>query len=372
MKQSIVAIVNDQIQFWKREFNATIIIKDDKFYRNLEKIVKTGIVPVVQIENNPSELEFFRTFPNKSIVAWCASDELQDFQFAKTVSSIKSFALILRPYHLNEIKLKNIFYSTKYLFYSTLYVKSQKEFLSLLKWFITGLNMGLRQEKIIRLFEKRGTKFVNFPLGYTDVFCKSYMKLIGCKPSDVSKSLLDKKMHTSIKPTLKFIFIGQSGQILRRVAIRALEKEPEAMIINRTKYGAGNYRSKETMKKGIEYVRLSLTAKFVLCPPGNISGNTFRIHESIVMRRIPLVIFHVTSDPNFKIDIENVLGRNDIQNWKKLFEIANMLSEKQYNQLINSNIKKLNYEISTAKQLILICVKDLQRTSRSKDLLNDV
>ena len=69
MKQSIVAIVKDQIQFWKREFNATIIIKDDKFYRNLEKIVKTGVVPVVQIENDPSELEFFRTFPNKSIVS---------------------------------------------------------------------------------------------------------------------------------------------------------------------------------------------------------------------------------------------------------------------------------------------------------------
>jgi hypothetical protein len=93
--------------------------------------------------------------------------------------------------------------------------------------------------------------------------------------------------------------MGQSGQIVREFAIRALERESEVGTHRREGYGASQDHTAEVRKFGIEYVRSINQATFALCPPGNISGFTFRSYEVMLMNRIPLSLNYVTSDPNF-------------------------------------------------------------------------
>ena len=105
-------------------------------------------------------------------------------------------------------------------------------------------------------------------------------------------------------------------------------------------------------KNGMEYVRMILSSKFILCPPGNISGNTFRIHETVVARRVPLVTSNPPSDPNFESPVNAVSSENNTRSWDKIISGITTISNDRYNEILKSNLKLLNDQILSARDLI--------------------
>jgi hypothetical protein len=348
----MIAIVNSQIEYWKREFDASVIIKDVNFQSQVLELIKIGLKPVIQIDKDIDEINFLSMLPKKSIIAWMHSDEALDISFNKKVINLESIALIIRPYHLNNPKLKNLRQSASYISGNIKQINSIIEFIKLISWFCRGLGMYFREQRIIRMIIKKQKSFHNFPLGYTDVFCKSYLKISEFEPMTSDQSLLHSQFIPKISATNKINFVGQIGQIVRTVAIRSAESAPESIVIRRIEYGAGSYKNESVQANGMEYARMMLQSQFVLCPPGNISGNSFRIHETVISRRVPIVIANPLSDPNFISPVKEIYVGKKSRSWDQIIKSLPLLSADRYKSLVEANLELFQNQILISKALI--------------------
>ena len=352
LKRHFVAIVNSQMEYWNREFQAEVIRKDDAFQKNVTLLVSRGVVPVIQLDNDQDELEFLKSLPAKSVIGWCYSDEGLDTNFASSLSKLDSLLIILRPYHLNSFKVRNLVLSCKYVISNLENVKTLKNGLKLTLWYFRGLAMCYREQKIRKIYKDAKLKYLNFPLGYTDVFCSSIVTSPNIQTDNLSGSLLDLTILHKNDVRNHLVFIGQIGQIVRSVAISAARSTRSSTIITRFEYGAGSLLEKGVQEKGIEYLNTVLDSKFVLCPPGNISGNSFRIHETVLLGRLPIVLSHIASDPNFFTPFENKKLQYKGQSWKKRILETTQISDKEYKLKVAENLSTLRLQINQTKYTI--------------------
>lgn len=348
----MIAIVNSQCEYWKREFGATVIVKKKNFQNVVKKAIDNGLKPVIQIDDDLDELNFLSELPKNSFIGWLYADESLNLSFNKKVSRLESISIILRPYHLNPQKMRNIKSSLTYIAGNLKQIRSGVEFIKAFLWFWRGLGMYSREWKIMQMMKRQNRLFYNFPLGYTDVFCYSYLNTCGSETIDRNQSLLSRILPSKIVQTKSLSFVGQVGQIVRMLAIRCAEIAPNSIVIRRDVYGAGNYETKDVRVNGLEYVRILLSSKFVLCPPGNISGNTFRIHETVIARRVPLVISNPLSDPNFESPVASLFPGEKITSWNKLITEIESVTPEKYQELVNTNFWVLNNQIKNARKFI--------------------
>jgi hypothetical protein len=218
-------------------------------------------------------------------------------------------------------------------------------------WQLRGLAVVCRQATIIFLFKANSRKFVNFPIGYTNVFAKSLVRFANIQDNGSLFNL--RATNPPNFQTYKSSFTGQSGQIVREVAIRALEKKDPASVIRRSGYGASNVLDAEVTRRGEEYLRNLLDSAFVLCPPGNISGETFRLFETTVIQRLPLYLSHVTSDPNFSSIYHCNSIKTEIMSWSTLIESASDISANSYGELVRRNTLKSLKQIKECQEILL-------------------
>ena len=134
--------------------------------------------------------------------------------------------------------------------------------------------------------EMRSLKFkipvFNFPLGYTDRFVKELKNLDLL--SENSKSLYTDKIYNNSSRGAGVSFEGQKGSWYRRLMVEYFEKNAAART---DKYGSfgGFTDSPETTN----YAESILASRFVVCPPGNVSSQSFRYYEAIALGAIPIV-----------------------------------------------------------------------------------
>ena len=86
-------------------------------------------------------------------------------------------------------------------------------------------------------------------------------------------------------PRIRWSFVGQQQHDIRRAFARAVEGRGDGILHTSTGFGGlGNdgfpYDS---------YIRLMLRSDFVLCPPGNVSPDSFRVCEALECGAIPIV-----------------------------------------------------------------------------------
>jgi hypothetical protein len=352
LKTQFVAIVNSQTEYWSREFQAQVILKDNSFEDVVLSLVSKGIVPVVQLDNDQSEFEFLKSLPTKSIIGWCYSDESLDTEFASRLSRLESLVVLLRPYHLNSFKVRNLFISLQYVTNNLVNTKTLSNALKLILWYFRGISMSYREQKIRKIYKSVNLGYVNFPLGYTDVFCSSLLTNSDIHVKSPSGSLLELTFHDRDEPKTHLVFVGQIGQIVRSVAIVAAQETSFARVITRSDYGAGSLLEKGVKEKGIEYLTTVLNSKFVLCPPGNISGNSFRIHETVILGKIPIVLSHIASDPNFITPFDLRAAQYSGQSWKKRIQETRQISEDLYGMQAQENLITLRSQIEESKEVI--------------------
>lgn len=344
LNHNLVFLVNSQQEFWSRELNGEIVPKDENFRQALRELIDNRVTPIVQIDEDLGELHFLKSLPKNSIIGWCPSDEAYNFKFNHELAQIDSLALILRPYKLSWPSFSNITKSISYSAFNVKQTRNVAELLRLAAWQLRGFGVVIRQALILIDYKVNSRKFINTPIGYTNIFAKSFCSILNVENG---ASLLKFEVRDEVPPIQSRVsFMGQSGQIVREVAIRALEQENDDFVVRRSGYGASNNLEADVLKKGEEYIRNLMATAFVLCPPGNISGESFRLFETTVLGRLPIFLENVTSDPNFKSAFLCGSAYFKNRNWRSLIKGANSIDELTY-----KNMVKRNQEISIGATL---------------------
>lgn len=360
MVNELVFVINTQQEFWAREFGAKVIEKDENFINVVRNLVSQKIRPVVQLDKDFTELAALATLPKNSIIGWFPSDEKFDLTYNAAIAQMESLNIVLRPYHLREFTLRN---SIKSLVYSFSNAKMAKGFIDILRtvtWQFRGFGMQIRQHKILQIHKKTKIKSINIPIGYTNVFALSLLRLVP-NAHEEQQSILKIEPSFFYQPQTEVCFVGQSGQIVRELAIRSLEKSELGYVLRRPSYGASNVIDHSVAALGKEYVETLLGSQFVLCPPGNISGQSFRYFEAITLGRIPLVMNHVTSDPNFRSGYLCGEILPSTGSWAKLLKASQKIDRTDISELIQKNDANLKNEILRLKELLLAAVNEFQQ-----------
>jgi hypothetical protein len=337
LNRNLVFLVNSQQEFWSRELNGEIVPKDENFRQTLRELISNRVTPIVQIDEDLGELNFLKSLPKNSIIGWCPSDEAYKFKFNHELARIDSLALILRPYKLSWPSISNITKAVSYSAFNVKQTRNVAELLRMAAWQLRGFGVVIRQALILFDYKVNSRKFINIPIGYTNIFAKSFCSILNVENG---ASLLKFDMAVQVPPIQSRVsFMGQSGQIVREVAIRALEKENADFVVRRSGYGASNILEADVLKKGEEYIRNLMAAAFALCPPGNISGESFRLFETTVLKRLPIFLENVTSDPNFKCKFlcGSIYAKNS--GWSKLIKGANSIDEQMYKNMVKRNLE---------------------------------
>ena len=351
--KNLVFVVNTQQEFWHREYQGVIYEKNESYQQVLIDLIAKGYCPVFQVDDDPSEFQFLATLPKESLVAWCHSDERFDLDFNRRISETSAIKLVLRPYRLNRFSLKKLFRALIQTFVNLRYSKSITFALKLFLWQGRGISMQYRQLRIRRLYSKNQKKYLDILIGYTNVFASSFLS-----SKEFSQSTPDMSLFDLISPQeLKFgdravTFSGQTGQVVRETALIALSKFPESFLLCRDSYGASNVIDGDVRTRGLEYVEILRQSRLVLCPPGNISGESFRIFETILMRRIPVAMGSVTSDPNYELPFKFLGEWNSRFSWGGVIKGALKSDSLVLRNLAQSNFDYYKEEISRTRLLL--------------------
>jgi hypothetical protein len=349
LETQLFFVVNTQQEFWRREFGGLIVEKDEGFLDSARDLINRGVRPIIQIDNNLEELSQLKTLPKDSIIGWCHSDEKFEIAFNKELANIDAFKFMLRPYRLEKTNLLN---SLRSLVYTLSNLKSANNLVDVLRtfrWQLRGYSMQFRQARILKMNLRKNKKFYNMPIGYTNIFALSLASKLQVSPNQSlisSIELPDAFLETKIS------FVGQSGQIVREFAIRAAESNEFGFVVRRSSYGASNVIDSTVFARGNDYVSQIAASRFVLSPPGNISGESFRTYEAIVMSRIPLVLDHVTSDPNFKSDYKYLNAFKSKRNWRRFLEEATKIDAGIFHQIVKKNSEAAKSEVEVLKRIL--------------------
>ena len=360
MAIELVFVVNTQQEFWAREFGALIIEKDENFIEVIRGLVSQQIRPVIQLDKDFAELEELATLPENSVIGWCHSDESFDLAFNFAIAEINSLHTILRPYHLEKSTVINSIKSFFYTFSNVQMSRSFSDVLRTFAWQFRGIGMQARQKGILHKYRKADKNFRNIPIGYTNVFALSLLEVLEKNTKKIG-SVLNLKLKVLNKSQRGVNFVGQPGQIVRESAIRSLEKSDLGQVVRRSGYGASNVIDRSVSTLGKEYIELLLDSQFVLCPPGNISGQSFRYFEVITLGRIPLVMNHVTSDPNFKSGYlcGDLLPRTG--SWTRMLDVSQKIDLAEVSRLIQINADALKNEVDDLREYLLDAVNDFRQ-----------
>lgn len=350
MENRLAFLVNSQHEFWRREFNGLIVEKDENYLDSIQNLIGRGLLPIVQIDNDFTEINQLKTLPKDSIIGWCPSDETFDIAYNRELIKVDAFKLILRPYKLEKTKLINSLSSLIYTLSNIQSARSLSEVLRTLRWQLRGYSMQFRQAKILKMHSRNKSKFCNIPIGYTNIFALSLAFKLDI-PS--TESLLKRSESIDDFPEMSISFVGQSGQVVREFAIRAAESNQFGSVVRRSGYGASNVINPTVSTHGIEYINQIASSRFILSPPGNISGESYRAYEAMVMKRIPLVLNHVTSDPNFKSGYSYLNAFKSKRNWRHFLAEATKIDTRIFQQIVNKNSEVAKSEVEALKKILI-------------------
>jgi hypothetical protein len=351
-KNELHVFTNSQSEFWAREMGCRAWKVDDKLMDSLQELINLGLRPIIEIDGN---LERFQNLPRNSLIALLNTDEKYDVIISEVCLKSDVFVGLIRQYTTQKTSatktlgaiLKGIMESSKIFEWNT----PRRT----IGWGIEGLGMVIRQRKIMRMTQKFGKPTINIPLGYTDYFVESYNQEILSRFKiriDPEESLLtyaSNNLDSLNNKKFDFVFIGQIGQIVRFYAINALKKFHSKRLVVRNGYGGVSNDENRKLRIGEEYVSGLMDSRVSVCPPGNISGNSYRIMESLICGAYPAVMSNVLCDPQFESPVIEVLQESKPRTWSRYLKKLEKVSEAKLQLRVVENLNKISDEIKVAK-----------------------
>jgi hypothetical protein len=201
--------------------------------------------------------------------------------------------------------------------------------------------------------EMRRMKFripvFGFPLGYSDRFVIE-LKNLGLMPSETI-SLFEKEIYDKNLVRNSVSFIGQKGSWYRRLMVEFFERIAGASTSKYGSFGGFTHLPQTT-----DYASSILSSKFVVCPPGNVSSQSFRYYEAIALGAVPIVTEVSLQDWN-----THDYWPRDVS-WKYSNFMDIWISLKDLNgQDLDSLISELRFNISDqfskTRELLRLCME---------------
>jgi len=201
--------------------------------------------------------------------------------------------------------------------------------------------------------EMRRMKFripvFSFPLGYSDRFAIE-LKNLGLLP-DETFSLFEKEIYNKSLRGDSVSFIGQKGRWYRRLMVDYFERNAGATIFKYGSFGGFTHLPQTT-----EYALSILSSKFVVCPPGNVSSQSFRYYEAIALGAVPIVTEVSLQDWNtHEYWPRNTSWKNS--NFIDVWISLKKLNGKELNSLIYELRFKISDQISNTRDLLRYCIE---------------
>ena len=352
MASKIYVVSSSEHEFWRREFQAEVLIKDEDYLARLKDLIRSGVKPVIQVGPSRQEAFDLMELPKASVIVQFHADETYlpkvNFQIIRN----PAVSMILRSYPIPKLKFSRFFVSQ----YSGLKDLSHNftfsNFLEYLKLFFAGIIMVKRQVFIFILERIYSKVSVPMPLGYTDLFAESYLKVNSIN-NDLS--LIEFKLdNLNVEGRyFKIAFVGQLGKLTRRVAIEATKNISPKKLVIRKNYGGAVGIYGASLESGIENIQTLMSSKLSLCPPGNYSNNTFRISESLICGAFPVFSQSSISDPfcSFSYLDDGILGLP--YPWKMKIEIASGFDDSFLGSCVDTSLLNLSSQIARVKRVII-------------------
>jgi hypothetical protein len=148
----------------------------------------------------------------------------------------------------------------------------------------TLVKQGLSTRRRMKKWLPLGEKLTNVPLGYTNAFEEQWLEL-NQGPRNDDGSLFGDVDDTSDR-SLSVTFLGHRGQAQRVMGLDRAASLPASDI--RIVDGIWSGFAHEPGES--DYVKLLLTSRFALCPPGFVNGETFRYYEALICGALPIEI----------------------------------------------------------------------------------
>jgi hypothetical protein len=185
---------------------------------------------------------------------------------------------------------------------------------------------------------------MRMPVGYSERFVKE-LELSGYNFGQ-KESLLGISPLSSPTGRDGVSFMGQKGTWYRRRMISQFDEMPGAQIETYSSWGGNPVEQPKA-----DYVKSILRSKFVICPPGNVSSESFRYMESIILGAIPILT---------EVSVQDFTRHNywpkdselDLRTYLTLWGNLQKKSEDELSTLYFALLRHLNSEIASIKKHI--------------------
>lgn len=365
MMNNLVVFGNSQQEFWRREFQAKILPKTGNYLIEIQELIDSGIRPIVQIGQNCEEIVELQEFPKNSLIVHLYADETYLVTNNIKLIRLPSAYKILRSYPIPRIQILGIFSSLVSSLMDAFNSRKKPSKKKLIRYWAAGIVMASRQILIKLLETVYRRESISFLLGYTDIFCESYTSAIKNRFEKVINdatslfSISDSTLNKIIKSKeFDLCFVGQRGNIVREIAVEQSLGVKNSRIVIRDKFGGSFGFNDSTVDTGTEYLEILLNSRFNLCPPGNYSGFSFRIMESLICATYPIINNHPLTDPFFTNPLQLLQAKKIPRSWKMLISSELDKVEVDINQNVESGRLFLEEELNN----LLLRLNALQRS----------
>ena len=281
-------------------------------------------IKVVLIGNSLDEIKAIQSFPRSSLWVLLYGDETWNPRLNKSLLKTNSLIGTIRPYPAASKSLKSL---RKLCLASLRYLPRKFSFRKLVRGLAFSFVAVFRQAYINILHSKTKKQNIDFLPGYTELFIDAIEAITGIKYSKNSLMCSESKVTPS-KKQIQFSFVGQRGGTWREFALARLKEtilKKDFLYIERPSFGGTKGANGASLETAREYVQTLLDSRFVISPPGNYSGSTFRWLESVICGAIPLQALSNPSDPDFRppVPLPDWLNSGS---WESIVSSANQLS----------------------------------------------
>lgn len=321
-------------------------------------------VMVLLVGNSIKEIETLQNLPRNSIWVLLYGDETWSPRLNRNLMHQPSLIGILRPYPVPTRSLKSIW---NILPSSFSYLPNKFGFFRVVFCFFVSVVIVLRQSYIERLHRNTSKVNLGFLPGYTEIFADAFRAVYG--ESSASKSLLSLNLEfLENKKEIKFSFVGQVGGVWRGLAlakVKELIAFQDFKMTPRRGFGGTLGANEASRDTAMDFVETNLKSRFVISPPGNYSGSTFRWLESLICGAIPLQAFPHPYDPGFRPPIQ-LPKWLETGSWESIIKMA-MLRDVEEVKRDNLGLRRevLNFLNTINESLILITEKIAWHSERN-------
>ena len=304
----------------------------------------------------PRSLLHLRDLPPRSVQLLVASDETYRIDLLEAITRTPAISQVFRCYPL--------FGSSRQPLARRLVVAASeargldmRAIRPALRAVVAGGVMERRVGRWTRQLEREGIGVTPLCLGYTDWFERGLAALareevLPQLPAEGSliPYFTENADRILTSKSDELGFVGQLGSFQRQAGIRAAQKAGFPVGPVRDGFAGGR---RDPALAAHEYVQQLLTSRFTLCPPGNYSGESFRLTEACLLLSVPVEAFPTLSDP-FRPAFGEVAAPGIVaSSWSKSLGIVTQLSDSAWKGRALGSLKAISAAFTRAREAVL-------------------